>query len=270
MEIGVILPQLPAQSASTGYHDFATTVEDLGYHHVLAYDHVLEIPVHEPLTLLTSLATVTERIQLVTGILILPQRQTALVAKQAAEVDILSDGRLRLGVGIGWNQSEYVALGEDFTTRGQRIEEQVEVLRQLWTEETVDFDGTFHEIPEVGLSPSPAQQPIPLWMGGTADIVLRRIARLADGWVLPGDTPDELKPRIQQLSKYLDDEGRDLADVARLARMTLEDDDPTEWVNRAAAWRDAGATHLAVDADNTDELSAFAEALSDTDLALAR
>jgi probable F420-dependent oxidoreductase len=285
MEFGAILPQFPRGTDPDRYRTFAETAEQLGFGHLLAYDHVVgpdpdregwegiytnEVPLHEPLTLFGHLAAVTADVSLVTGILILPQRQTALVAKQAAEVDVLSEGRLRLGVGIGWNELEYVALGEAFSKRGRRVEEQVEVLRALWTEDLVDYDGAFHDVPEVGINPRPVQQPVPVWMGGGADVVLQRIARQADGWALPGNPFDELAAKLADLEGYLDEEGRSLDDLALHGRMRL-DGAPDEWVETARQWRDLGATHVSVGVGGdspVEDLEAFADALGESDLSL--
>src|SRR5579864_3397066 len=197
MRIGVVFPQTEIGNDPIAIRDYAQAVEDLGYQHVLAYDHVLgaglahrpnwqgpytsETPFHEVFVLFGYLAAVTHKVELVTGILIVPQRQTALVAKQAAQVDILSQGRLRLGVGIGWNEVEYEALGEDFHTRGARSGEQITVLRLLWTQPVVDFKGRWHHIPEAGINPLPVQRPIPIWLGGEADAVLERVGTMGDG-----------------------------------------------------------------------------------------
>lgn len=204
MQIGAIFPQTEIGSDPAAVRDYAQAVEDLGYGHITAYDHVLGASTanrpdwrgsytsaamfHEIFVLFGYLAALTRRVELVSGVLILPQRQTALVAKQAAEVDVLSGGRLRLGVGVGWNAVEFEALGEDFQTRGARIEEQIAVLRALWTQPVVDFHGRWHQIPAAGINPLPVQRPIPIWMGGYVDTVLRRIGRVADGW-LPSALP---------------------------------------------------------------------------------
>lgn len=287
MEIGVILPQYPAGTDPSRYREFAAATESRGFGHLLAYDHVVgphpdrpdwegvytyEVPLHEPLTLFGYIAAVTTDVDLVTGILILPQRQTTLVAKQAAEVDVLSDGRLRLGVGIGWNEPEYVALGEDFSRRGARVEEQVEVLRAFWTEELVEYDGTFHDIPTVGINPRPVQEPIPVWMGGGAEVVLRRIARMADGWVLPGDPLDELERTLDRLAGYLEEEGRSLDDLALLGRLYPDGDDPAGWVEQARGWADIGVTHLSISVRGTEapieRMERFADAVMDSELSL--
>jgi probable F420-dependent oxidoreductase len=198
MKIGAIFPQTEIGSDPIGVRDYAQAVEDMGFSHILIYDHVVgaapqgrDFPMaytdqslfHEPFVLFGYLAGFTKRVELMTGVIILPQRQTVLVAKQAAEVDVLSDGRLRLGVGIGWNPVEYEALNENFHNRGRRIEEQVEVMRQLWTEPVVEYHGKWHQIDRAGLNPLPIQQPIPVWFGGSAEPALQRLARIADGWI---------------------------------------------------------------------------------------
>ena len=188
MRIGVVFPQLEIGNDPALIRDYAQAAESLGYDHILVYDHVLGAnrethdwlrgpyrhpdAFHEPFVLFGYLAGLTEKIELVTGILILPQRQTALVAKQAAEVDVLSGGRLRLGIGIGWNSVEYEALGEDFSNRGRRSEEQIEVMRGLWTNDLVTLNGRWHTITDAGINPLPVQRPIPVWFGGYDDRVL--------------------------------------------------------------------------------------------------
>ena len=205
MKMGVVFPQTEFPPDPIAIRDYAQTVEGLGFTHLLVYEHVLganperpggwqgpythQHPFYEPFVLFSYLAALTQRLEFVTGILILPQRQTALVAKQAATLDVLCGGRLRLGIGIGWNAVEYTALGENFRNRGRRIEEQVALLRQLWTQPLVNFEGKWHQVPDAGLNPLPVQQPIPLWFGGQAEEVLRRTARLGrrlDAQLPPG------------------------------------------------------------------------------------
>ncbi|HET9000994.1 MAG TPA: LLM class F420-dependent oxidoreductase [bacterium] len=180
MRVGVIFPQTEIGADPRVVADFARAAEETGYQYLVAYDHVLGVVpraegwigythrdmFHEPFVLFGYLAAITHRLELVSGILVLPQRQTAVVAKQAAEVDLLSGGRLRLGVGVGWNEAEFEAVGEDFRTRGARIEEQVAVLRALWTQDVVTFHGRWHRIVQAGINPLPVQRPIPIWMGG--------------------------------------------------------------------------------------------------------
>src|ERR671929_1124788 len=226
MRIGVSFPTVEIGADLAVVRDFVHTAEELGYTHLRVLDHVLgadpqfhpEVPVfyythesvtHEPFTLMAYLAALTTRLELVTAVIILGQRQTALVAKQAAEVDVLSGGRLRLGVGIGWNAVEYEALGEDFGTRGARIEEQIEVMRLLWTREVVSYEGNYHRIDEAGINPLPVQRPIPVWMGARADVGLRRTARVADGWFPLGPPDDRMREDIAHLRGYLEEAGRD-------------------------------------------------------------
>ena len=262
MQIGVVLPQTEIGDRPESLARYARHVEQLGFAHILAYDHVLgadpevypgwngpydiNTTFHEPFVSFGYLAAITSTVELVTGIIILPQRQTALVAKQAAEVDLLSGGRLRLGVGIGWNAVEYSALGEDFSTRGRRLEEQVELLRRLWTERSVTFDGEFDQVKGAGLMPMPVQQPIPLWVGGSSAPAYRRMGRVADGWfpqVLPGP---RLTEALELVAEGAVDAGRDPGTIGMEGRINWGDGDHARLVDHAGRWRDAGATHLAV------------------------
>jgi probable F420-dependent oxidoreductase len=262
MEIGTVFPQLRIGDDPETVGDYARRIEAAGFEHLLSYDHVLGVnpdwedwegpydnadTFHEPLTTFSYLAGVTDTLEFVTGILILPQRQTALVAKQAAQVDRFADGRFRLGVGVGWNPHEYVALGEDFGERGRRIEEQVEVLRALWTEPVVDFEGEYHRIEELGINPRPVQQPVPLWMGGMADPVKRRVGRLADGWLpqfQPGD--EDAEDDLADVYEAAEAAGRAPDDVGLHGRIWAVPGEEEEWVERARAWQDLGADYLAV------------------------
>jgi probable F420-dependent oxidoreductase len=259
MDVGAVFPQLEIGDDPAVVERYARTAERVGYDHVAAYDHVLgvdeeDVPYdyrdqfHEPLTLYAFLAGVTDALELVTSVLVLPQRQTALVAKQAAEVDVLSGGRTRLGVGVGWNRPEYVALGQPFEERGRRIEEQVELLRALWTDELVDFDGDYHRVPEAGINPLPVQRPIPVWMGGTADRVLRRVARLADGYMPQFRPGPDAEETLDRLYGYARDAGRDPDDLGLHGRLRVDPEEPGEWVERARAWADLGADHVSVNA----------------------
>ncbi len=205
MQLGAVFPQTEIGADPAAVRDFAQAAEAMGYEHLLVFDHVLGADpskreswdrpyshtdmFHEPFVLFGYLAAFTETIQMTTGILILPQRQTALVAKQAAAVDVLTGGRLRLGVGIGWNDVEYEALGENFANRGRRSEEQIELMRLLWTQDVVDFQGRYHKVTHAGINPLPVQRPIPIWFGGGAPKVVERIGRLGDGW-FPQFQPD--------------------------------------------------------------------------------
>jgi probable F420-dependent oxidoreductase len=292
MKLGAVFPQTEIDSSPETATRFARAVEERGYDLLLAYDHVLganpadpdfqgpydnDDVFHEPLTLFAYLAGVTETIALGTSVLILPQRQTALVAKQAAEVDVLSGGRLRLGVGVGWNDLEYEGLGMDFGTRGQRIEEQIEVLRRLWTEDVVAFEGRWHSLPDAGINPRPVQQPVPLWLGGDADPVLRRVGRTGNGWLprgtAPGTSLDEIEGQLATIREHAREAGRDPDDLRVVPRIQPEGD-PEEWVEHARQWRDLGATHLTVDTIGMDltveehigRATAFYEAMVDAGL----
>ncbi len=262
MQIGLVYPQTEYPADPAAVRDYAQTAEALGFSHVLAYDHVLganpdrpggwtgpytyQTPFMEPFLLFTYMAAVTTRLGFATGILILPQRETALVAKQAATLDVLCGGRLRLGIGTGWNEVEYVALGQDFHTRGRRQEEQIEVLRALWTQELVTLKGRWHDIPDAGLNPLPVQRPIPLWFGGHADAVLRRLARLGDGW-LPGfRTAEAAAGTLATLDGYLAKAGRSRADIGLEPRLHWGDGDLDALGRTLADWRAAGATHISL------------------------
>ena len=260
MKIGAVFPQLEIGADPKVVRDWATTVEDAGYNHVLAYDHVLGADpanrpgwtgytdkslFHEVFVLFGYLAGITTELELVTGVLVLPQRQTALVAKQAAEVDVLSGGRLRLGVGIGWNHVEYQALGVPFRQRGALLEEQVDVLRRLWADPVISYDGKYHEIEEAGLNPLPGRE-IPIWFGGSADAVLRRTGRIGDGW-MPQSAPDETaRDQIARIRQAAEEAGRDPAAIGIEARLTLGAVPEQDWRAYADGWRDLGATHLGV------------------------
>ena len=263
MQVGVIFPQTEIGADPAAIRDYIQAVEELGYAHVAVFDHVLgadptnrpdwgrrpythKSMFHEPLVLFGYLAALTRRLELVTSILILPQRQTALVAKQAAEVDVLSNGRLRLGVGIGWNEVEYEALGENFHNRGRRIEEQIAVLRALWTQEVVTFHGRWHHITEAGINPLPVQRPIPVWMGGMAEPVLKRLARVADGW-FPQLRPDETaRAALERLRQYAREAERDPAVIGIEARIGIATGTPEDWQRSYTAWQELGATHIAL------------------------
>ncbi|MEP6776217.1 MAG: LLM class F420-dependent oxidoreductase, partial [Chloroflexota bacterium] len=211
---------------------------------------------HEPLVFFGFLSAVTRRIGLVTGVIVLPQRQTALVAKQAAEVDVLSGGRLRLGVGIGWNSVEYEALGMDFKSKAARLEEQIALLRAFWTEPVVDFAGKWHTVSQAGINPLPIQRPIPLWMGGgtdtVVDVVLDRIARLGDGWFSQMKPGDVARDTVQRLRDYAQAAGRDPLSLGIEARLNLREVERSRWRQYMDEWRELGATHISISAIGLD------------------
>lgn len=260
MKIGVVFPQTEFGNDPKAILDYAQTAESLGYSHILAYDHVLgansdrakplqgpytyQDPFHEVFVLFSFMAAVTSRVEFTTGILILPQRETALVAKQAAALDVISGGRLRLGIGIGWNWVEYEALNQDFHTRGRRVEEQVELLKLLWTQPLVSFKGEWDEIEDAGINPLPLQQPLPIWFGGHADAVLRRVARLGDGWLPNYRKAEDARLSVEKISSYLEETGRDPDSVGLEPRLWYGDGDPEVWQRTMKEWIDLGATHL--------------------------
>ncbi|MDP9167783.1 MAG: LLM class F420-dependent oxidoreductase [Actinomycetota bacterium] len=261
MRVGVVFPQTELGGDAGAVRAYGQRVEELGFTHLLAYDHVVgadpkvhagwngpydvDTTFHEPLVMFGYLAAITTSLELVTGVIILPQRQTALVAKQAAEVDLLSGGRLRLGIGIGWNAVEYEALGEDFGTRGKRSAEQIDLLRRLWTERSLSFDGAFDTVTGAGLAPLPVQRPIPIWIGAAAAPGYRRAGRLADGWfpmMAPGPKLDEA---LAEVTAGAAAAGRDPASIGMEARVTWKGDQDAV-ATQIAAWEQAGASHLSV------------------------
>jgi len=265
MQIGVVFPQTEIGSAVADVRRYGTAVDALGYAHLLAYDHVLgadpdahapwrgpynvHTTFHEPFVMFGYLAACTQ-LELVTGVIILPQRQTALVAKQATEVDLLTEGRFRLGVGIGWNAVEYEALGQPFGERGRRMSEQIPLLRRLLTEPVVTHDGEFDHITGAGLAPLPHQRPIPIWVGGQSAPAYRRIGRLADGWfpqVIPGPALDEARAIVADAAT---EAGRDPAVLGMEGRVSWTSDGVDKLVDHLGRWRDAGATHVAVNTMN--------------------
>jgi probable F420-dependent oxidoreductase len=260
MHLGVVWPQTDIPADPGAVRAFAQGVEALGFDHILIYDHVLgadpdghpgwtgffdvDSSFHEPFVLFGYLAALT-RLELLPGIIILPQRQTALVAKQSAEVDILTGGRFRLGVGIGWNRVEYEALGMSFTDRGRRIDEQIVLLRRLWTERAVTFRGEFETVTAAGICPLPVQRPIPIWLGGNSSPAFRRIGRLADGWIperLPGPDLDLALAEVQAAAVA---HGRDPAGIGMQGRVKLSVGLDTA-ATQLTAWRSAGASHVAL------------------------
>ena len=260
MRIGAVYPQTELGGDPEAVRRIGIGVEQLGFDHLLAYDHVLgavqtdrdpplagpydeTVPFHDPLVMFGYLAALTERIELVTGILVLPQRQTALVARQAADVDLLSGGRLRLGVGVGWNWVEYQALGQDFHTRGLRQEEQIELMRRLWTEPVVEHHGRFDVVDRAALVPRP-NRTIPIWMGGFGSAAFARAARLADGFIFSGRAEGDTAP-WECVKANLADAGRSL-DEFGAEQVVGGRGAPAEVAERVHAWEAAGGTHATI------------------------
>jgi len=284
MQIGVTFPQTEIGADPVVIRDYAQTIEGLGYKHIVAFDHVLGADpknrpgwrgythldmFHEPFVLFGYLAALTQ-LEMVPAVIILPQRQTALVAKQAAEVNILTGGKLRLGVGVGWNPVEYEALGMNFNTRGRMIEEQIEVMRLLWSQNTISYKGHFHTITEAGLNPLPMAHSIPVWMGGDANVLLRRVARLGDGWFPQGKPDDQMRETVERLRRYVKEAGRDPATIGLEARMNAREGDLAEWVRQTVGWRELGATHISINTmgagfkslqDHIDAIRRYKEAI---------
>jgi len=265
MQIGVVFPQTEIGADRGAVREYALRAEALGFSHLLAYDHVLgadpdvhtpwqgpydiDTTFHEPFVLFGFLAGITG-MELVTGIIILPQRQTALVAKQAAEVDLLTDGRFRLGVGLGWNKVEYDSLGTNFSDRGKRSVEQVELLRLLWSERSVTFAGTYEQVTGAGIAPMPIQRPIPVWFGAASEPAFKRAGRIADGWfpmVPPGPALDDARAIVEQAAT---EAGRDPARLGMEGRVSWTDDGVDKLVDHVDRWRAAGATHVSVNTMN--------------------
>lgn len=267
MKLGVTIPNIELGTDPRPIKALVQAAERLGYDYLMSYDHVIgadlsvrpdwrpfngKPPIytiddafHEPLILYGYIAAVTERIELATGVIIMPQRQTVLLAKQVAEIDILSGGRMRLGVGIGWNDLEYRALNEDFSTRGIRSAEQIRLLRALWTEHVVTFEGRWHQLEGVGINPLPIQRPIPIWIGGEADAVLKRVAELGDGWYAPSYLDEaQLADRIGRLHVFAAEIGRDPATIGIEGIIRMWGRSAEECVESVEMWRRLGATHI--------------------------
>jgi len=254
MLLNALFPTRDIGTDPAKIRDWAQAAEDLGYHGIEVADHVFGAaprgdwkptysehdPFHETFTTMAFIAAVTKKVELCSGVLILPQRQTGVVAKQAAEVDILSGGRLRLGVGVGWNHVEYESLDIEWKTRGARQAEQIEVMRLLWTKDLVNFSGRFHKMIDVTMLPVPVQRPIPIWFGGSSDAVVKRAARIGDGW-MPILSPEAAEPKLAALRAHLKSFGRDPATFGLEGWLRMETADPQLWAKAAEGWKRHGA-----------------------------
>ncbi|MCL4559943.1 MAG: LLM class F420-dependent oxidoreductase [Chloroflexi bacterium] len=262
MDFGVVFPQIEFPSDPVAIRDYAQAVEGMGFTYLVAYDHVLGANPDRPggwhgaytyknsfqeiFVFFSYLAGITQKLGFLTGIIILPQRQTALVAKQAATLDVYCGGRLRLGVGLGWNQVEYEALGQDFHNRGRRIEEQIEVLRLLFTQDLVTYQGKYHSISDAGLNPMPIQRPIPIWFGGSADAALERAARIGDGWLPNTPSFEETRPALEKMQQYLEKAGRTRSEFGLDVRLVYGEGKPDVWMSEIKQWQEAGAARASI------------------------
>ncbi|HEY7417698.1 MAG TPA: LLM class F420-dependent oxidoreductase [Ktedonobacteraceae bacterium] len=286
MQIGVTFPQNEIGADPAGIRDYVQAVEGQGYRHLVIYDHVLGADTtnrpgwqgytykelfHEVFVVLGYIAAISQ-LELATDVVVLPQRQTALVAKQAVEVDVLSGGKFRLGIGIGWNQAEYEALGKEFRARGSVIEEQIEVLRLLWSQSSVTFKGKYHSITEAGLNPLPVHRSIPIWTGGRADALLRRTARVANGWFPLGRPDEQMRATVERLRTYIKEAGRDISEVGIEAAINVRDGNLDEQMRLTEQWRQIGATHISLNTmgagfrsldEHLDALRRYKEAIPD-------
>ena len=262
LTLGAVLPTTEIDADPAAIRDFAQAVEQLGFNHLLIYDHVLgadtsvhrdlagapytkDSPFHEIFVTLGFIAAATERLKLATAVVVLPQRQTALVAKQVAQLAVLSGNRFRLGIGSGWNHVEYEALGENFRNRGRRQEEQVELMRRLWTEEVVNFEGEFHTVTAAGIAPRPTA-PIEIWFGGQAEPQLRRCAQIGDGWFPVTPPTPEAAGQMERIRGYLREAGRDPADFGVEPQAQFRGGNPDLWRSHLQSWEEIGATAISI------------------------
>jgi probable F420-dependent oxidoreductase len=268
VKLGAVFPQTEVGEDPARVRAFAEGVEELGFHHLTAYDHVLgaererhqhllgpyraEDQFHEILVLFGYLAAIVPRLELVTGVIIAPQRQTALLAKQAAEIDILTGGKFRCGLGIGWNDVEYEALGMDFTNRGRRFEEQIELLRRFWTEPVFDFEGRWHKVTAAGINPLPVQRPIPIWIGGSVERALKRAAQMSEGFFPQRPLEGGWEATLDQMRAWAGEAGRDWSAFGIDQRISIAADGPDEWRATAEEWIGLGATHITLVTSGAD------------------
>jgi probable F420-dependent oxidoreductase len=262
MQVGVVFPQTEIGADVGGVRAYAEAVQDMGYEHLLAYDHVLgadpagypgwpgpythKSMFHEPFALFGFIAGIAPRLGLVTGVIILPQRQTALVAKQAIEIDVLTNGRFRLGVGIGWNWVEYEGLGKDFKNRARRFEEQIELIRRLTTEPVITFEGRYETVRAAGLNPLPIQRPLPIWIGGSAEPALKRAAEIGDGFFPQRPLEGGWPATIAKMRVWREAAGKSWDGFGVEARLNAGTGTPDEWRKTVEQWRGLGATHISV------------------------
>jgi probable F420-dependent oxidoreductase len=263
MKFGVVYPQTEAAGDPDDIRRFVRAAEDLGYDYLLVYDHVIKAThegrtpklagpytehdsFHDPFTFFAFAAGLSPTLELVTGVLIAPQRQTALVARQAASLDLLSKERLRLGVGVGWNYVEYDALGQDFHTRGRRLDEQIGLLRQLWSTPLVSFEGRFDRVDRAGILPRP-KRAIPIFVGGFVEAAFVRGATLGDGFIFAGRR-DDTRAALGRVRHHLRENGRSEAGFG--FELSIHDKPLEAAADTVRAWREAGGTHACVPSMN--------------------
>jgi len=268
MEIGAVFPHNEIGTDPQAIKDYAQGVEELGVTHLLIYDHVLgadrdrpggfegpydkDIAFHEPFTTFAFIAAVTQKLDMITTVMILPQRQTVLVAKQAAELAILSNNRFKLGIGVGWNAVEYVGLNENFHDRGKRQAEQVELMRLLWESEVLEYKGNYHQIDKASINPRPSL-PVPIWFGGGAPKLIQRCAELGDGWIPLMGPNDKAKAMLDEIREKRAAKGLSWEDFGVQAQAQYAGGNPELWAKHATKWRDLGASHLAIATHNAGQ-----------------
>jgi probable F420-dependent oxidoreductase len=279
VQIGAVLPQNELGTNVSMLRDYTQAVQDLGYDFLVTSDHVvgassddhpeqervqpLESVNHEPLSLFAFLAGVAPRLGFLPSVVILPQRQTVLAAKQAAQIDVLTQGRFRFGVGIGWNRVEYTALGLRFENRARRFEEQIEVMRRLWTDRVVSFEGRYHNLPAVGINPMPVQRPIPIWVGAHVDPGVQRATRIADGYLPLRPLEGGWQATMDRLHGWLEDAGRDPATFGVEGRLDAGSGNAEDWSRTIEMWKRFGASHLSVSTGGAGGLQAHVQRLGD-------
>lgn len=262
MQTGAFVSESEIGRDLSALRDYAQAVQELGFDFLVTADHVvgadpkdhpeldrvynIESYLHEPLMLGAYLAGVAPRLGYLTGVVILPQRQTVLVAKQAADLDVMTGGRLRLGVGIGWNPIEFTSLGAKFSTRARRFEEQIDLMRRLWTERVVNFEGAFHSVPAAGINPRPIQEPIPIWIGAHSEAAVRRATRIGDGYLPLRPLEGGWTATMDKVNAWLAEAGRDPSSFGIEGRLEAGSGTPEDWRNTVEMWRGFGASHLSV------------------------
>ena len=267
MEIGAVFPHNEIGTDPQAIKDYAQGVEELGITHLLIYDHVLgadrnrpggfegpydkDVAFHEPFTTFAFIAAVTKNLDMITTVMILPQRQTVLVAKQAAELAILSNNRFKLGIGVGWNAVEYVGLNENFKTRGKRQAEQVELMCLLWESEVLEYKGEYHHIDKASINPRPSEN-VPIWFGGGAPQLIERCADLGDGWIPLMGPNEAARNTLEEIRAKREAKGLDWNNFGVQAQAQYAGGDPDRWNKHAEKWRDLGASHLAVATHNAE------------------